>query len=232
MCYTCGVLRPLRAAHDDATGREVVVPGTYHAVAASPVSPFDAVVAMTNGGPGDTTDVPTKFIIDNLFDLSSGSLSYYDTSAPGAGIELLGYNAYTTGSNLAVGETVTYTDVTDESDRAMQPPLCWITNAFDRSPSELLWIPKDAAWGPLNGSLLNLSYGYGQIYTVPHEFVNGQAQGGMCAALANVDPASTMASLGLRAAKRRCSRLPASRSKACTMPPMRWPRSRWLRQRA
>jgi hypothetical protein len=63
----------------------------------------------------------------------------------------------------------------------MEQPLVWITNAFDRSPAELLWVPKDAAWGPLNGSLLNLSYGYGKIYTVPHEFVNGQAQGGMCA---------------------------------------------------
>jgi glucose/mannose transport system permease protein len=29
---------------------------------------FDAVVAMTNGGPGDATDVPTKFIMDNLFE--------------------------------------------------------------------------------------------------------------------------------------------------------------------
>jgi uncharacterized ion transporter superfamily protein YfcC len=35
--------------HDDATGKEVVVPGTYHAVAASPVSPFDAVVAIPRG---------------------------------------------------------------------------------------------------------------------------------------------------------------------------------------
>ena len=29
---------------------------------------YDAVVAMTNGGPGDATDVPTKFIMDNLFE--------------------------------------------------------------------------------------------------------------------------------------------------------------------
>ncbi len=55
------------------------------------------------------------------------------------------------------GNMFGYHDVTDESDAAMQQPLCWITNAFDRSPSELLWVPKDAKWGPLNGSLLNLS---------------------------------------------------------------------------
>jgi len=28
--------------------------------------------------------------------------------------------------------------------------------------------------------LLNLSYGYGKIYTVPHELIKGQAQGDMC----------------------------------------------------
>jgi hypothetical protein len=79
-----------------------------------------------------------------------------------------------------------YHDVTDSSDDSMEPPLCWITNAFDRSPGELLWINSDR-WGPLNGSLLNLSYGYGKVFLVPHESVtvesrNGkvrQMQGGM-----------------------------------------------------
>jgi hypothetical protein len=37
----------------------------------------------------------------------------------------------------------------------MEPPLCWITNAFDRSPAELLWVESDR-WGPLQGALLNL----------------------------------------------------------------------------
>lgn len=70
-------------------------------------------------------------------------------------------------------------DVTDSSDEAMEQPLCWITNDFDRSPAELLWV-NDSAWGPLDGSLLNLSYGYGKVFVVPHEQVNGQMQGGMC----------------------------------------------------
>ena len=73
-----------------------------------------------------------------------------------------------------------YHDVTDTSDSAMEQPLCWITNAFDRSPSELLWVDSEQ-WGPLNGSLLNMSYGYGKVYVVPHETVKGQVQGGMCA---------------------------------------------------
>ncbi|MHC4879686.1 MAG: DUF6797 domain-containing protein [Planctomycetota bacterium] len=76
------------------------------------------------------------------------------------------------------GNMFGYHDVTDDSDDAMQQPLCWITNAFDRSPAELLWCNSNA-WGPFNGSLLNLSYGYGQIFVVPHEDVDGQMQGGM-----------------------------------------------------
>ena len=56
----------------------------------------------------------------------------------------------------------------------------WITNAFDRSPGELLWVDSEK-WGPLQGQLLNLSYGYGRVYVVPHEEVDGQMQGGMCA---------------------------------------------------
>ncbi len=77
------------------------------------------------------------------------------------------------------GNMMGYHDVVDESDKAMEQPLCWITNAFDRSPGELLWVPQDAGWGALNGQLLNMSYGTGQIFLVPHEIVNGQAQGGM-----------------------------------------------------
>ncbi|MCA9127043.1 MAG: hypothetical protein KDB22_08155 [Planctomycetales bacterium] len=78
------------------------------------------------------------------------------------------------------GNMYGYHDVTDESDDAMQQPLCWITNAFDRSPAELLWC-NSRQWGPFRGSLLNLSYGYGKVFVVPHETVAGQVQGGMCA---------------------------------------------------
>jgi putative heme-binding domain-containing protein len=77
------------------------------------------------------------------------------------------------------GNMFGYHDVTNPSDDAMEQPLCWITNTFDRSPAELLWADSNK-WGPLEGSLLNLSYGYGKVYVVPHETVNGQVQGGMC----------------------------------------------------
>ncbi|MCA9195133.1 MAG: c-type cytochrome [Planctomycetales bacterium] len=87
------------------------------------------------------------------------------------------------------GNMFGYHDIVDSSDSAMEQPLCWITNRFDRSPAELLWVDSDL-WGPLKGQLLNFSYGYGRAYVVPHEFVNisgvdgtltTQVQGGMCA---------------------------------------------------
>ena len=40
-------------------------------------------------------------------------------------------------------------------------------------------VPESAGWGALNGQLLNLSYGTGKIFLVPHEKIGGQAQGGM-----------------------------------------------------
>ena len=45
------------------------------------------------------------------------------------------------------GNMFGYHDVTDDSDEAMEPPLCWITNAFDRSPSELLWVDSAKSGG-------------------------------------------------------------------------------------
>jgi hypothetical protein len=62
----------------------------------------------------------------------------------------------------------------------MEPPVCWITNAFDRSPGQVVRVEGDS-WGPLHGALLNLSYGYGKIFVIPHETVDGRMQGGMAA---------------------------------------------------
>jgi cytochrome c5 len=71
-----------------------------------------------------------------------------------------------------------YNPPADSSDEAMVPPLTWVDSKVDRSPAELLWVDSEK-WGPLNGSLLNLSYGYGTVYLIPHEKVNGQVQGGI-----------------------------------------------------
>lgn len=77
------------------------------------------------------------------------------------------------------GNMFGYTDVTDSSDSAIEPPLVWITNDKDRSPAELVWVPK-GAWGSLGGALLNLSYGTGRAFIVPGEEVGGQWQGAVC----------------------------------------------------
>ena len=77
------------------------------------------------------------------------------------------------------GNMFGYTSVTDTSDSAMEPPMVWMTNAKDRSPAELVWVPKNA-WGNLGGSLLNLSYGTGRVFIVPNEEVGGQWQGAVC----------------------------------------------------
>lgn len=66
----------------------------------------------------------------------------------------------------------------DSSDAAMAMPLCWIDMKYDRSPAELLWVESDR-WGPLNGQLLNLSYGYGKIFLVLMQQVGQVRQGGM-----------------------------------------------------
>jgi mono/diheme cytochrome c family protein len=78
------------------------------------------------------------------------------------------------------GNLMAYTDVTDTSDARQEEPVCWITNRFDRSPGELLWVTSPA-WGGLNGALLNLSYGHGKVYVVPHERTGDVMQGGMVA---------------------------------------------------
>jgi hypothetical protein len=77
------------------------------------------------------------------------------------------------------GNMLGYHDRASSADADMDRPMVWITNEMDRSPGELLWVDSSGRWGPLEGSLLNLSYGTGRIFVVPHEQVNGQFQGGV-----------------------------------------------------
>ena len=75
------------------------------------------------------------------------------------------------------GNMMGYTEVTDTSDSAMNQPLAWLTNSFNRSPGELVWA-KSKKWGPLEGALLDISYGMGRVFVVLNEKVNDQLQGG------------------------------------------------------
>ncbi len=84
------------------------------------------------------------------------------------------------------GNMYGYHDVTDSSDQAMNPPAIWITNAFDRSPAELLRVSSER-WQPLDGALLELSYGEGRVHLVLTEPAGSEPaesdviQGGMVA---------------------------------------------------
>jgi hypothetical protein len=77
------------------------------------------------------------------------------------------------------GNMLGYHDRSSSADEAMEQPVVWITNEMDRSPGELVRVEADGLWGPLKGAVLNLSYGTGRIFVVPHETVNGHHQGGV-----------------------------------------------------
>ena len=85
------------------------------------------------------------------------------------------------------GNMFGFHDVTDSRDEAMEPPAIWITNAFDRSPAELLRVPGNT-WAPLQNALLELSYGEGRVHLVltepvadPRDGALSVLQGGMLA---------------------------------------------------
>ena len=79
------------------------------------------------------------------------------------------------GKNNFYGNMWGYNPPKDSSRAAMIPPIIWIDMEFDRSPSELLWVDSKK-WGPLNGSLLSFSYGYGKVQVVLPEKVNNERQ--------------------------------------------------------
>ena len=76
------------------------------------------------------------------------------------------------------GNMYGYNPPRDSSDNGMIQPMFWVDSKYDRSPSELVWADSDK-WGPLNGALLNMSYGYGKIYVVMPESIGKEQQGGM-----------------------------------------------------
>jgi hypothetical protein len=104
--------------------------------------------------------------------------SFFVTDQEGHWNPMNRINRVVPGDNF-YGNMWSYGAPSDTSDSAMEPPLCWVDKQFDRSPAELLWIDSKN-WGPLNGKLLNLSYGFGRLEIVPHENLNGVWQGGLC----------------------------------------------------
>lgn len=128
-----------------------------------------------------SADGSTSEILANGFRAANGVClnpdgSFYVTDQQGFWNPMNRINRVTKGGFY--GNMWGYGAPADSSDAAMIQPMAWIDMKYDRSPSELLWVDSDR-WGPLNGSLLNLSYGYGKIFAVLTQQVGNREQGGM-----------------------------------------------------
>jgi cytochrome c5 len=60
------------------------------------------------------------------------------------------------------GNMWSYGPPEDNADTAMQQPLVWLTNEFDRSPGELVRVTP-SSWAPLQNKLIDISYGMGRM---------------------------------------------------------------------
>ena len=68
--------------------------------------------------------------------------------------------------------------VTSDRPLGVDPPLCWIPRGIDNSTGGQAWVTGDR-WGPLQGGLLNFSFGQSSMMLVLREQVDGLWQGGV-----------------------------------------------------
>lgn len=68
--------------------------------------------------------------------------------------------------------------VTPERPLGYDPPLCWIPRGIDNSTGGQAWVTSDR-WGPLQGQLLNFSFGQSSMMLVLRDQVDGVWQGGV-----------------------------------------------------
>ena len=128
-----------------------------------------------------TKDGSSSKVIANGFRAANGILvnddgSFYVTDQEGHWIPENRINRVVEGGYY--GNYYGYHNVESTSDDTIAMPLLWASKRIDRSPAELLWVKTDR-WGPLKGALLNLSYGEGKIFVVPHSAVGDVWQGAM-----------------------------------------------------
>jgi putative heme-binding domain-containing protein len=170
--------------HEFAMGLQVDAEGNFYYARAArhglkAVVPHHGTLLRVGKGGGPTEILATGFRAPNGVCLNPDG-TFFLTDQEGFWLPKNRINLVNRGGFY--GNMWGYHDVTDPSDDAMEPPVCWITNAFDRSPGELVRVETaNPAWAPLKGSLLNLSYGNGKVFVVPYEVVDGRMQGGMCA---------------------------------------------------
>jgi mono/diheme cytochrome c family protein len=76
------------------------------------------------------------------------------------------------------GFTLGYHQLGDRAkdDRHVTKPVLWVNRDVDRSPAELLEVDSQR-WGGLEKELIAFSYGYGKIFHVAMDEIDGQRQG-------------------------------------------------------
>ena len=67
--------------------------------------------------------------------------------------------------------------VTPDRPLGYEPPVCWIPRLLDNSTGGQVWVTSDR-WGPLEGQLLNLSFGQCRMLLTLREQVGDVTQGG------------------------------------------------------
>ncbi|WP_197444227.1 DUF6797 domain-containing protein [Maioricimonas rarisocia] len=70
--------------------------------------------------------------------------------------------------------------VTPDRPLGYDPPICWIPRLLDNSTGGQVWVTSDR-WGPLEGQLLNLSFGQCRMLLTLREQVGDVTQGGSIA---------------------------------------------------
>ncbi|MCP5526863.1 MAG: c-type cytochrome [Verrucomicrobiales bacterium] len=65
-----------------------------------------------------------------------------------------------------------------EGRQSYDEPLCWMHNFVNRSGGTFVWVP-DRRWGPLDGNIVQISYGMGDLTLVLPDEVDGVMQGGV-----------------------------------------------------
>ncbi|MDX2035553.1 MAG: DUF6797 domain-containing protein [Isosphaeraceae bacterium] len=157
----------------DAAGNFYYTKGARHALKA--LVPHHGTLLRVSKDGSRTDILATGFRAPNGVAVNPDG-TFYVTDQEGHWIPKNRINLVKTGRFY--GNLWGFTDVVDPSDSAMEPPICWITNAFDRSPSQVVEVVPES-WGPLVGKRLVLSYGYGTIQLLLEQSVDGRLQGGL-----------------------------------------------------
>ena len=159
----------------DAAGNFYYAKSARHALTA--LVPHHGTLLKVSADGAKTTILANGFRAANGVCVN-GDGSFYVTDQEGHWTPKNRINRVTEGGFY--GNMFGYHEQASSKDEDMEQPLCWLTNAFDRSPAELLRV-RGTRWGLPENALLQLSYGMGRAYLVLEDEVDGAHQGAMVA---------------------------------------------------